>query len=249
MEDNIFQQKYKIRSININSNKRLGLYGLLGILQDAASEHAFKLDFGYEAMIENGSFWVLIRQKLKMTVWPKWHDSITIKTWTAPIEGFYDIREFEIYIENEKIGECSTTWMILDSKTRRPKEISEAENTFQPRTDYRLGITADKIYMPEELKPNKTFEVQVSDLDMNNHVNNVQYSQWLLNSIPFKYHKSHIIDEFEINFLNETFIGDVITCSSLVNQDNLNEIYFSGTNEKTAKTAFYARLVTKLIEE
>ena len=66
-----------------------------------------------------------------------------------------------IFIESEKVGECSTTWMILDGKTRRPKEIGEVESYFSPRIDYRLNFTAEKINMPANLIPQNTFEVQV----------------------------------------------------------------------------------------
>lgn len=242
MNKTIFKQEYKIRSININSNKRLGLYGLIGLLQDTASEHAHTLNFGYETMINQGYFWVLVRQKLKMSAWPKWHDFITIKTWTTPPDGFYATREFEIFLENNKIGECSTSWMALTTKDRKPIEISEIKNNFLPRTDYHLNFKSSKIIATNNLKPQKKIEVKISDLDMNNHVNNIKYSQWVLDCIPFEYHKKYTLKEFEINFLNETFLGDTITLYSNFNENNLNKAIFLGKNEKTSKVTFIVKL-------
>ncbi|WP_196893790.1 acyl-[acyl-carrier-protein] thioesterase [Aureivirga marina] len=244
MNKAIFEQEYKIRSININTNKKLGLFGLLGILQDTASEHAHQLNFGYETMREMGCFWVLVRQKLKMKTWPKWHDIVTIKTWTIPTKGLYAIREFEIYLEKEKIGECSTTWMILDDENRKPIEINSVKSYFTPRTDYHLDFYADKIKIPNDMEAQKTIEVMISDLDANQHVNNIKYAQWILDSIPFSYYKTHSIAEYEVNFMSETFLGDSIVCSSNLHNFNDDEVIFSGKNEKTSKIAFISKIKT-----
>ena len=42
----IFTETYKVRSTQVNLNNQLGLYGVLGMLQDIASEHAALLGFG-----------------------------------------------------------------------------------------------------------------------------------------------------------------------------------------------------------
>ncbi|SDX86363.1 Acyl-ACP thioesterase [Lutibacter oricola] len=239
----IYTKTYKINSIQININQKLGLFGLLGFLQDTAAEHAYELGFGYQKMIETGTFWVLTRQFLKMNKWPLWHDTITIKTWTLPVQGFYAIREFEIYNNNIKIGECSTTWMILDTKTRKPKEINEIKSYFAPRKDFNLGFTASKINVAEDLELQKTIEVKISDLDPNNHVNNIKYAQWALDLIPFKYHKTHTIKEYEINFLSETFLEDNINCFSNKNSmTNTEDLLFYGKNNKTDKKVFIIRI-------
>ncbi|MBE9468955.1 MAG: acyl-[acyl-carrier-protein] thioesterase [Bacteroidetes bacterium] len=249
--EKIFELNYEIKSVDINTNRKLGLYRLLGILQDVTYEHAFKLDFGYENLKSIGFFWVLIRQKLKMEKWPKWHDKITIKTWTLPAKGFFVIREYEIFSDNIKIGECSTTWVILDSKSRKPKEMTMIENSFLARTDYHLNFKASKILVPKKMELQKSIEVNNSDLDMNNHVNNVKYSQWMLDAIPFEKHKEYSINEYEINFLNETFLGDKILCYSDINiipKEKPNETYFYGQNEISSKNAFTIKIKTTKAE-
>ncbi|WP_194768309.1 acyl-[acyl-carrier-protein] thioesterase [Tamlana sp. I1] len=238
----VFEQDYNIRSININANKKLGLYGLLGLLEDTTSEHAHKLDFGYESMIKQGFIWVLIRQKLKMKVWPLWHDTITIKTWTLPINGFNATREFEIFLNGEKIGACSTTWIILDSKSRRPRKITDLDHSFSPRTDYTLDFSCSKIITPEDLQIVQTIKVKNSDLDMNNHVNNTKYSQWALDLIPFEYHSKHQLNEYEINFLNESLLGDNIALYSHIDETPRNELFFYGENLNASKTAFKIKM-------
>ncbi len=234
----------------MNVNKKLGLVGLLGILQDVTSEHAMRLGFGYEDSVAKGFFWVLVRQKVRMQSWPSWNDVVVIKTWTIPVFGIYAVREYELFVDDAKIGDCSTTWMILDSESRKPKKIENSDNLFQPRTDYSVGYSAEKVNLPHTMDSAKTFEVRISDLDMNNHVNNIKYSQWILDSIPFAFHQNYLLNEYEINFSGETFLEDKIETFSNIAHVVLGEqleVFFKGNRIADGKTVFTARLRTKEI--
>lgn len=250
-DDSIYEKDYKINSLNMNTNKKLGLVGILGILQDVTGEHALRLGFGYEELRKRGFFWVLVRQKLRINSWPNWNDLVLVKTWTKPVFGIYAIREYEIFVNNQKIGDCSTTWMILDSETRKPKKIENSDNLFRPRTDYSLDYSAEKVNIPNEMNSIKTFEVRISDLDMNNHVNNIKYTQWILDSIPFAYHQRFMTKEYEINFSGETFLDDKIETISNIEklESNKNhEVFFKVNRVTDSKTVFTARILTKEFE-
>jgi medium-chain acyl-[acyl-carrier-protein] hydrolase len=143
--DPILEKDYKINNLNINTNKKLGLFGLLGILQDISGEHGLKMGFGYESSKEKGFFWVLVRQKLRINSWPDWNDLVKVKTWTRPASGVYVIREYEIFVNQQKIGDCSTTWMILDIETRKPKKMEIFNNLFLQRLNYSLDYSAEKV--------------------------------------------------------------------------------------------------------
>ena len=242
----IFSKQYDINTLNINSKKQLSLLGVLGIIQDISAEHAYHLGFGYEDMKRQGFFWVLIRQKLKMDSWPAWHKTITVKTWAQPIKSFYAIREFELFADDQKIGACSTTWMILDSIKRTPKETNNLEGSFaNTRKDYSLDFKAGRIVEPEQaMQFQKDVNVKISDLDMNNHVNNIKYSQWALDTVPFEKHHEYAVAEHEINFLGEAFLNDNIALYSNLQslKDKDDDVFFSGKNTGKGKPVFIIRL-------
>lgn len=60
MKQTIWTQTYDVNTIVLDPQKRLGLVGLLNLLQDAAWLHARHLDCGYEEMMQRGTIWVLI---------------------------------------------------------------------------------------------------------------------------------------------------------------------------------------------
>ena len=144
----IFTETYKVRSTQVNLNNQLGLYGVLGMLQDIAAEHASYLGFGYRQLIQKGFFWALVQQKLKMTRWPEWNEQITVHTWSLPIQGVYAFREFELYCKGEKIGESASTWITMDIKSRRPIELTDQQEIFFPRTEGGLSFRTERITLP-----------------------------------------------------------------------------------------------------
>ena len=203
MEDKtIFTETYKVRSTQVNLNNQLGLYGVLGMLQDIAAEHASLLGFGYEELVKKGFFWALIQQKLKMHYWPQWNERITVKTWSLPVKGVYAVREFERFCNDQKIGECASTWITLDIQTRRPIELTDRQEIFSPRTEGGLSFHTDRINLPEGMYQVNDFKVRVSDLDVNSHVNNVKYTQWALDMMTERNHREFVIKEYDINFLS-----------------------------------------------
>ena len=244
----VYKKKYQISISNVNINKRLGLLGTLGYLQDIATEHAEVAGFGLEKMMATQSFWVLVRQKLRMDHFPKWNDTIEVHTWSRAPEGMYAFREFEIFHNGEKIGDCSTVWMILDGRTRRVKKPDFDISEINPRRDYEIGHVAQKVERSEqatELEKINTIKVRISDLDLNMHVNNTKYSQWILDSIELERHRKASLKEFEINFTGETHLGDEIDIYSARDEDShlAHDVFYQGIRQSDQKMVFVARIL------
>ena len=78
-------------------------------------------------------------------------------------------------------------------------------------------------------------------------MNNIIFTQWILDSIPFAYHKSYLIKEYEITFSGEIFLNDKIELSSnigLLKPKNNYEVFFKGNREQESKALFTARILT-----
>ncbi|PID28076.1 MAG: acyl-[acyl-carrier-protein] thioesterase [Candidatus Cloacimonadota bacterium] len=246
MGSKIFTGKYDINSINIGSNRKLTLYSLMGILQDIASRHAFYLGYGYEDMKKLSLFWVLTAQKIKIYDWASWHQKLRVETWTTPIRKFYAFREYQFYIEDRVVGECSTKWLILDGKTRKPVRAEYINKDIPYRDDFNLDFSTEKLVLPDDMSFVREYSVYNSDLDMNGHVNNTKYCKWVLNSLPFHCFTEKIIKEFDIQFLNETFLGDKVELFRSKNEDIENScesIYFKGVRGADKNSLFSSRLL------
>ena len=230
MQNDIFKKDFEPKS-------DVGLYEILVFLQSIAEAHADQMGIGYEEMVRTQAFWVLSRQKLIIHKWPT-HSKLTVFTWSRPLHGISATRDFEIYQNDEKIAESTTRWMVLDATTRRPT---------RPQLDYTKAVTrkngvlpfeAEKVEAVNDASLHMNYQVQVSDLDYNNHVNNTKYTLWVINSFLDK-NKLQNLKEYDINFLNETNLGDHV---DLQVKEIENGIIFQGVNSSKKNVLFTTRM-------
>lgn len=246
MKKPIWTQDYAVNSFLVTPQKRLGIYALLNILQDAAWNHATHLGHGYEETLAGKTAWVLTRQKVQMKSWPTWGESVSIRTWVRPLQGPFATRDFEILHKDQIIGTSTTSWILMDVESRAAVLGDLASLPFAPRTDYRLPIDAKKIILNSPLEQRTSFEVRNTDLDMNEHVNNTRYVQWILDSIPREWHRSYVLEEYDVNFLAETHAGDSVDI--LMSPENPEasesfEVQFQG--QRNGKPVFTAQMRVK----
>lgn len=240
MKQKIWTQRYNVNTFLVNPQKKLGLYGLLNLLQDTAWIHATHLGHGYEAMLKEGTAWVLTRQKLVMKKWPHWGDDIELRTWIRPFNGIIAIRDFEIYLGTEKIGECTTQWLILDLKTRKPADKARSISNEEMLENAPTIVDTAKIILKDGLINLTDFKVRNSDLDLNGHVNNTKYAQWILDSISEEKHQEFDLNEYEVNFIAETKAGDTI--SIFMAETGPDTFQFQGARSGDGKIMFAATM-------
>lgn len=248
MPETLATREYEVSSFLINPQKRLGLYALLNLLQDAAWAHATTLGHGAEAMAGQAALWVLTRQRLQMQQWPSWGERVSVQTWLRPPTGPFVSRDFSIAVGGREVGVATTSWLLLDAGSRRPVRDPVRSLAGVARADAPPVFDAAKIELRESLTPLAHFTVRNSDLDLNYHVNNTRYAQWVLDSLPLESHRAFRLKEYEVNFLAETHAGDLITVlADTPGAGPEHRRQFQGWREIDGKTVFAARLVAESV--
>lgn len=240
----LLRKEFEVNSFMVNFKGQLGLFAMLNALQDAAWDHANRLGFGYETIQEQSMIWALTRQKLVIKRWPKWGEKITVETWIRPSDTL-TLREFQVLVGNEIIGESTTSWLTLNGETRRPAKLDKS--MFKDYNEERsLPFISEKIFPLKEYTKLLAFHVRNSDIDVNRHVNNTRYAQWILDSIPQKWHRDYVLNEYEVNFLAETKLGEEIqicTNHELKSSEKTRWSTFQGIRTSDLKVVFTARLL------
>ena len=92
-----------------------------------------------------------------------------------------------------------------------------------PLPDRERAIEDSFPKLPQPVKPDieKHFDVRLHDLDINQHVNNVKYIEWALESIPLNIWNAKMISSLEITFRSETRYGESVT----VQTENRNDCF------------------------
>lgn len=232
----LYSESYRITSYLVNLRHRAGLYAILNLIQDVGWQHAVALGFKLD---EQGLAWVFTRQKLVMSRWPEWNEIVTLRTWLRPPENTaFVFREYELLVGKEKVGECTSSFTLIDMESRKVARPDWSALGPVFRHEGSLSLRPEKVPPLAAVEDRAEFQVRNSDLDLNNHVNNTKYAQWVLDAIPTNKLKSVELEEYEINFLAETKMGDVVTLQQ--GREELTQ--FQGLRKSDEKIVFTARM-------
>jgi len=200
--------KFSIKSYHSDQNGKLTLPALFHFLQECAWDNARLNSFGYEFLKKENAFWVLSRVLVQVDEYPEWKDEIEIKTWPKGADGFFALRDFEIYCKGKIVGRVTSYWLILDRNTKRPRKPEDFNFVHEDFIqEAAIERKLEKIVFKDEINELERRKVFYSDLDVNKHVNNAAYVRWILDS-NFSIENNKKISEFEINFLSELSLND-----------------------------------------
>lgn len=222
-EPNIWKQTYQIRSYEVDCHHRLSALALFNFMQEAASRHAEALGVSIQQLLSENYTWLLSRLKIKIASFPLWKDEIQISTWPSGAQRLFALRDFELQDkDNQAVAAAVSAWLVLDVQKRRPVRIAPFVERLKPlEGDHILLDTLDKLPGLEFRTHEKKFVVRYRDLDINQHVNNASFVEWLVESVPVRVLNTSVLAELEINFLAEAFYEDHIlaACHPLDSQN------------------------------
>ncbi len=231
VKEAIWTQPQTITSYLVDFQRRLSLPGLLALFQEMAWSHAEHSGHGYSMITQEHSHaWVLARQRIEVQRWPAWNEVVELRTWLRPPRGLLVFRDFEIVGCARGVG----TWMSIDIHTRHPRAPQLGQANF--RIDGHHPFTPVRIEPFVVNEGAARFPVRPSDLDLNGHVNNLSFAQWILNSLPMSMHREHALSSYEVNFLAEVCEGDAV-----VVQHGPRGL-FQGWRESDRRVVFTAQL-------
>ena len=234
----VYTRPFTIDWISTAPSGRLSITGLLNLIQITAGEHASLCGFGFYDMRKLGQAWVLTRMKMRFTSMPRWNEEIEISTWIENMPGSISVRNLSFSHRGETFAQISTVWVCLSIEKRTPESVKVPYPDFLIHPEKTLDIsTAGRVKIPAQSTTLREHKVSFSDIDAMGHVNNIKYTQWILDSIPYKDAVSITSGEIEVNFLAELHIDDVVEIK-YGNTTNDGETTFIIQKKGTEKPAF-----------
>ncbi len=234
------EEEFSIRTNDADFNNRVKVNSIFVFLQDIAAAHADKLHLGYNNLLEKNLGWVLSWVRVEIEKYPKYAETIKIKTWPKRKYKLFYLRDFLISNDkNDVIIKATTAWLPVNIQTKRIVDLQ----SINLKIPYEIEENALAVY-PEKIIPDnegKIIESKVfkySDLDLNQHVNNTKYVEMILDCFSKDFHSSHIIKNITVSFQAESFLGDEIEIS-LSNQSS-NELIniVEAKNKASGKIVF-----------
>jgi len=228
---------YKVKAFDVDPNNRIKVSSIFDYLQDAASIHAEHLKFGYANLLPKNLFWVLSWAKIEFGGFPKFMDEIKIQTWGRMQYKLHSMRDFLLFNDRDEIiCKATTGWLLLDLKTLRPKILPQIFPEVKFWEDKAALIDLPgKFPIVSDLTKVYTQSINYSDIDLNQHVNNAKYVEFLLNCYEEGFHKNHCMKNLTISFMSETKFGAALELRKGI-ENSIH--YIEAINLDTQKVVF-----------
>jgi acyl-ACP thioesterase len=189
---------------------------LCRLFEDAARGHATHLGVGVEHLHAMGRAWVLSRFSLRIHRMPKTGDEVEVITWpsrrTAGIRAW---RDFQLVSgSGELLAEATSIWPILDIATRRLTRLPPLFSQLEfPDRDSQIAPVAQAVPSrpPDSLSH---YAVGASDIDENNHANNVSYVAWAWPALCAALEEAWQLEELHVEYAGEAFLDDLVIISA-----------------------------------
>ncbi|CAM6074583.1 unnamed protein product [Sphagnum tenellum] len=222
----VYRQTFVIRSYEVGVDKAASIDTFMNHLQETALNHVWMSGLagdGFGAtheMIRNDLIWVVACMCIEVDAYPAWGDVVEVDTWVAA-SGKSGMRR-DWLVRDCKTGQiisrATSTWVTMNQITRRlskmPDEVRteiapfhferfamKNQNTVMQKID-RLEDTAQFVH--SGLTPKR------GDLDMNQHVNNVKYVGWVMESVPVAVFENYELSSMTLKYRRECGQSDVL---------------------------------------
>lgn len=208
----VYSYNTVVESDRVDCQFNMSVPSIIGQFQTLATNHAIDLGCDYFTMAEkHNAFWVVTKVKMKIDRLPRFNDSISLSTWYEKPSLVRCLRVYEV--KDSKGNICITAlseWCALDMETFKPRKVAEVFDATM-YLDSTTGITFEKnTYDMDESYFEFDRVIRSTDIDMNNHTNNIIYSRIIMDTFSVDYLRHHTMVDFEIDYVNQSMEGETI---------------------------------------
>lgn len=240
-----FEQTYQLRTGDFDTHTRISPASVLDVFQDVAGVNAEQTPgMTSKDLWDGGVFWVVTRIKYEVLEYPRLHERVIARTWPLAPNRLGFQREYTMRRpDGTLLIKCSSEWILMDYATRSFVSAKD----FCEQTGQHYEFATEKNF-DKKLRKLRTFDldseavqatrveqtVHFCDLDMNGHVNNSKYPNFVMNALDLP--KDQAIRTFQIDYRHELRPGDVVSLYSQRDDDGVTTMAINEQGECAFET-------------
>ncbi len=177
----VFEHSYEVALDRVDAGYEMTDKALLGCLEDIATMHSSSLNYDAQTLLNQDMTWVLIEWDLHVTRRPVYPEKLDIRTWCIDSSSRYALRDFEVYANGELCRFASSKWLIIETDTRKMVRMTdEMKRAYRPEERQ----VTDILHLPR-MNVKESYDIEVkapvrkADIDMNGHVHNLAYLDYM----------------------------------------------------------------------
>ncbi|MGT2636429.1 acyl-ACP thioesterase domain-containing protein [Streptococcus ratti] len=215
-----YKTHYQIPFYESDVNHHVKLPHLLSVALQIASDQSVGLGLGDERLFQDYNLvWVVSEHEVTIKRLPRFNEVVEIETEPISYNRYFCYRKFRIYDDKgEKIVDIFSTFVLMDYDTRKVHDVPE--DLIAPYESEKIRkILRGPKYRPLENASSTLYHVRYFDLDINGHVNNSRYLEWMYDVLDFEFLKNHVPKKINLKYVKEVQYGHDI--NSRLEQEGL----------------------------
>ena len=155
--------------------------------------------------------WIITDYNMKIDRLPVFDEKITIETYAMSHNRLFCYRAFNIKDEaGNTIIEMVATFVLMDRDTRKVHPVmSEITDAFD--SEFSKTMLRGPRFKELEGGVEQEYRVRFYDLDMNGHVNNSKYLDWVFEVMGADFLTQHVPKKVHLKYVKEVLAGGLIT--------------------------------------
>ena len=240
MPNPIFTQELVVTDTEIDFSGRMTMQALMTCFQNIAGLHASSLGLGFEPLRALDLAWVLVKTCIKIDTPPERGQRIKLTTWPGTTRRCYYYRYYTVEdMAGNRLCACSSVWVIINTKTRDLFFDREGVLSLPIPPGLEPPVELPKrLKFPETPDETLTRRPQYSEIDINQHLNNVKYLAWICDMVGYERFEKFYLSRLYIQYSSEIKPHDTVVLSRY--HEDGGEL-FQGVN-KDGQTHFQAQL-------
>lgn len=217
----IYRKKYHITATQTNRFNRLKNSRLLAILQEVAGDHSALLGTDWDTLSQRDLFWAVIRYRVEIQRLPRSDEEITVETWPMPTTRTAYPRATVAYdADGKELFRGISLWVLMSLSTRAM--VLPGKSGVQVEGCLRGSeLSVPGSLLPKNLTNRESRRVRFSDLDLNGHMNNCRYMEWVDDLLPSDFHAGHSPKELVVCYLSEARENETVDITWELDDDGV----------------------------
>lgn len=204
MDALVYRKEHKVLMRDCDTFRRLKPSAMLTMFQDGSETLTEGWGVGLGAMMARGAIWVAARLEYTVTRLPAHEEDIVIREWAG--RGRSGIFPFPCRIEDRAgntLVEGVSLWVLSDRNTR--SMVSPDIPRIELPTPEPAGTPLPRIRPVREPESceHTIRRVRFSETDINGHLTNTRYLDWMTDLVPPAFHRTHPMTGLKIEFRGE----------------------------------------------
>ena len=213
-----YQMKMKIPFDMADMNGHIKLPDVILLSLQVSGMQSIELGVSDKAILEEYNLvWIITEYDIEVVRLPRFAEEITIETEALSYNRLFCYRRFTIYDEaGQELIHMMATFVLMDRDSRKVHAV-EPEIVAPYQSDFDKKLIRGPKYESLEEPISKDYHVRFYDLDMNGHVNNSKYLDWIFEVMGADFLTHYIPKKINLKYVKEVRPDGVITSSYALN--------------------------------